>query len=45
MPPPNADKETEDNDADELPAPSDSNNDRGARVRSRLIERRFSEQQ
>ena len=45
MPPPSAEMETEEED-DELPSPADSNNDSsGARVRSRLIERRFGGQQ
>ena len=44
MPPPNAEMETEDD--DELPpSPADSINESGARVRGRLIERRFGDQQ
>jgi len=44
LPPPSAEMETEED--DELSPPADSNNDSsGARVRSRLIERRFGGQQ
>jgi len=42
VPAPSADVEIEDN--DDLPPPATTNNDNGARIRSRLIERRFTEQ-
>ena len=44
MPPPNEEMETEDDD-EVPPSPSDSINDNGVRVRGRLIERRFGDQQ
>ena len=43
MPSPSAEVEIEDN--DELPPPANTNNDSGARIRSRLIQQRFTEQQ